>query len=267
MKKLLLITFLGVFTAHAQDVTKDSTAVKKDSVNSAEITKDLLAVHDTLTPSKIHFKQFIIPAALIGYGFIGLESDWLKTFNLDLREEVSEDIDRKFTIDDIAQYATAGSVYALNAFGVKGKHNLKDRSIILGTSYLLLSATVFPLKSITHIERPDGTAYNSFPSGHTANAFAGAEFLWQEYKDKSVWYGISGYLVASGVGAFRIINNRHWLTDVAAGAGIGILSTKAAYWLYPWVKHTLFPNDKRISSMVAPFYNGKQAGAGLVMQF
>lgn len=266
MKKLLIIIFFGVFTAQAQ-VSKDSITVKKDSVNKAEITKDVLAVHDTLTPSKIHFKQFIIPTVLMGYGFIGLESDWLKTFNMNLKEEVSEDIDRKFTIDDIAQYSTAGSVYVLNAFGVKGKHNIKDRSIIMGTSYLMLSAFVFPLKSITHIERPDGTTFNSFPSGHTANAFAGAEFLWQEYKDKSVWYGISGYIVASGVGAFRIINNRHWLTDVAAGAGIGILSTKAAYWLYPWLKRTLFPKDKRISSMVAPFYNGRQAGAGLVLQF
>ncbi|MFY7666134.1 phosphatase PAP2 family protein [Flavobacterium sp.] len=267
MKKLLLVFLFGVFAAQAQEVAKDSIAIRKDSINTAAITKDVLAVHDTLTSSKIHFKQFIIPTVLIGYGFIGLESDWLKTFNLNLREEVSEDIDRKFTIDDIAQYSTAASVFALSAFGVKSKHNLKDRSIIMGTSYLLLSATVFPLKSITHIQRPDGTAYNSFPSGHTANAFAGAEFLWQEYKDKSVWYGISGYLVASGVGAFRIINNRHWLTDVAAGAGIGILSTKAAYWLYPWVKRTLFPKDKRISSMVAPFYNGRQAGAGLVLQF
>ena len=35
-------------------------------------------------------------------------------------------------------------------------------------------------------------------------------------------------------------NNRHWLTDVAAGAGIGILSTKIAYWLYPFLNSKLF---------------------------
>ncbi|MGK4567791.1 phosphatase PAP2 family protein [Flavobacterium sp. 3HN19-14] len=267
MKKPLLIILFSVFSVNGQNTVKDSVVVKKDSINSAAITQDVLGVKDSLTSNKIHLKQFIIPTFLIGYGVIGLESDWLKSFNMNLREEVNEDIDRKFTIDDIAQYTPAATVYGLNAIGIKGRHNLKDRSIIMGTSYLLLAGTVFSLKSITKVDRPDGTTNNSFPSGHTANAFAGAEFLWQEYKDKSVWYGISGYVVASGVGAFRIVNNRHWLTDVAAGAGIGILSTKVAYWMYPWVKRNLFPNDKRVGGMISPFYNGKQVGAGFVLQF
>lgn len=85
----------------------------------------------------------------------------------------------------------------LNAFGVQGKNNLRERSLILATSYLIMSGTIFGLKSWTKIERPDGTSKNSFPSGHTATAFAGAEFLWQEYKDKSIWYGITGYAVAT----------------------------------------------------------------------
>ena len=73
---------------------------------------------------------------------------------------------------------------------------MKNRSIILGTSYLLMTSSVYAIKKITKIERPDYSGFNSFPSGHTATSFAGAEFLWQEYKDVSVWYGISGYVVA-----------------------------------------------------------------------
>jgi membrane-associated phospholipid phosphatase len=168
------------------------------------------------------------------------------------------------------QYAPAAAVYALNACGVEGKNNLKDRSIILATSYLIMTATVLPLKSITKEERPDGSANNSFPSGHTATAFAGAEFLWQEYKNKSIWYGISGYVVATATGAFRVINNRHWVTDVAAGAGIGIISTKVAYWIYPYVNRTLFSSkakEKKVSSMVLPYYNGKQLGCSFAIQF
>jgi membrane-associated phospholipid phosphatase len=128
--------------------------------------------------------------------------------------------------------------------GIKGKSNFKDRTLILATSYLLVAATTLPLKNITHVQRPDGSSANSFPSGHTATAFAGAEFLWQEYKDVSIWYGISGYVVATGTGFFRMYNDRHWLTDVA-GAGIGILCTKTAYWLYQKCKNYFSKETKR----------------------
>lgn len=251
MLKAILLFLLGIGTVTAQNTVAD-TIVEKDTVHNL----------------KFNYKQLIIPGVLIGYGFIGLESDQLKGFNTEIREEITENIDHKITVDDFSQYAPAASVYALNAMGIKGKNNLKDRSIILATSYLLMSTSVFALKNITHVERPDGSAFNSFPSGHTANAFAGAEFMYQEYKDVSVWYGISGYLVATGTGLFRMYNNRHWLTDVAAGAGIGILSTKAAYWLYPYVKNAFFnKKENKATTMIAPFYNGKQAGAGLVVQF
>lgn len=259
MLKAVLLFFLGFAALSAQTIVNDS-----------------ITVQDTVHNLKFNSKQLIIPGLLIGYGVIGLESDQLKGYNSEIRKEVQEDIDHKITIDDFSQYAPAASVYALNACGIKGKNNLKDRSIILAASYLMMSTTVFALKNITKVERPDGTSNNSFPSGHTANAFAGAEFLYQEYKDQSIWYGVGGYIVATGTGLFRMYNNRHWLTDVAAGAGIGILSTKAAYWLYPYLNNKVFkskenkissPKENKVSSMIMPFYNGKQAGCGLVMQF
>lgn len=217
---------------------------------------------------KFKYKQLIIPTVLIGYGVIGIESDGLKFVNSGIKEEVNENIDEKFTIDDFTQYVPAASVYGLNAFGVKGKHNFKDRTIILGTSYLIMSASVLSLKSITKVERPDGSAFNSFPSGHTAIAFAGAEFLWQEYKDVSIWYGISGYVIATGTGIFRMYNDRHWLTDVVAGAGIGILSTKIAYWINPFIQKKIFNSrENNGTSIIAPFYNGKQFGVGFIKSF
>lgn len=250
MFKVTFLFFLGTIIMSAQHTANDS-----------------IIATDTIQHLKFNYKQLIVPGVLIGYGIIGLESDQLKGYNTDIREEVQEDIDQKITIDDFSQYVPAAAVYGLNAIGVKGKHNLKDRSIILASSYLMMSTTILALKNITKVERPDGTSNNSFPSGHTATAFMGAEFLYQEYKDQSVWYGISGYIIATGTGLFRMYNNRHWLTDVAAGAGIGILSTKAAYWLYPYTKK-LFPSKgNKVSSLITPFYNGKQIGCGLVMQF
>ena len=250
MKKatLLLIILLQASQIFAQDSTDVPTILLK---------KDL----------KFKYEALIIPAALVGFGVIGLESESIKNINNSTRDEITEHIDEKLSIDDFSQYAPFASVYALNAFGVKGKNNFKDRTIILTTAYLIMGGTVGILKSTATVERPDGTSSNSFPSGHTATAFMGAEFLYQEYKDVSIWYGISGYAVATGTGFFRMYNNRHWLTDVAAGAGIGILSTKIAYWVHPFIKETLFKDKKDTNGIIVPFYNGKEYGLGAVVRF
>lgn len=250
-KAISLVFLFALFSANAQ---------QNDSITKIDSTSHQL---------KFNYKQLIIPGVLIGYGVIGLESDQLLSFNSQIKKEVTEDIDNKITIDDFSQYAPAASVYALNAFGVKGKNNMRDRSVIFVTSYAIMATTVLGLKSLVHEERPDGSSNNSFPSGHTATAFAGAEFLWQEYKDKSIWYGIAGYAVATGTGLFRIYNNRHWLTDVAAGAGIGILSTKIAYWMNQYITKKLFKSTSEVksTSMIAPFYNGQQYGLSFVKVF
>jgi hypothetical protein len=250
-KTISLAFLFGFLSANAQ---------QNDSITKIDTTAHHL---------KFSYKQLIIPTVLIGYGVIGIGNDQLLSFNHQIQSEVTEDIDEKITIDDFSQYAPAASVYALNAFGVKGKNNMRDRSVIFMTSYVIMASTVLGLKSIVHEERPDGSSNNSFPSGHTATAFAGAEFLWQEYKDKSIWYGIAGYAVATGTGLFRIYNNRHWLTDVAAGAGIGILSTKIAYWMNPYITKKLFKSssESNSTSMIAPFYNGQQYGLSFVKVF
>ncbi|TGE15789.1 phosphatase PAP2 family protein [Hymenobacter elongatus] len=216
---------------------------------------------------KFNYKSLILPSLLIGYGVVGLESHALKGLNSSTKNEIAEHIDNKFTIDDFSQYSPFIAVYAMNVVNIKGKNNLKDRTIILGTSYLIMGATVNIIKKTGNTERPDGSASNSFPSGHTATAFMGAEFLFQEYKDVSIWYGISGYAVASGTGFFRMYNNRHWLSDVAAGAGIGIFSTKIAYWIHPLAKKSLFKKHKNIDGMIMPFYNSKTYGLGAFMTF
>jgi hypothetical protein len=216
---------------------------------------------------KFSTKQLIVPSILFTYGIVAIESDYLKLINTELRNELKENIDEKITIDDFTQYFPAASVYLLNNVGISGKHNLKDRSIILAASYLLMTGSVTGLKGLTKIERPDGSANNSFPSGHTATAFSGAEFLWQEYKDVNIWYGISGYAVAAGTGFFRIYNGRHWLSDVAMGAGIGIMSTKIAYWTFPYVQKHFFKSRKEVGAIITPFYSGKQLGIGMIIQF
>lgn len=245
-----------VFICSTINAQIKSDSIKNDTLN---IDKNQL---------KYNYKQLIIPSAFIAYGVIGLESDQLKFFNSEISEEVDEHIDKRITIDDFSQYAPAFAAIGLDFIGIKGKNTLKNKAIILSTSYIIMGLSVNTLKRTTHELRPDGTDFYSFPSGHTATGFMGAELLYQEYKDVSIWYGISGYLIATGTGAFRMYNNRHWLTDVVAGAGIGILSTKVAYWLFPTV-NKLFTKNKITNkkTVFIPYYDGKTTGFGLVSTF
>ena len=225
---------------------------------------------DTLSKkqtSKFSYKCLIIPTALIGYGFIGHKNKTINDFNFKIQKELNGHVYQRISLGDIVQYTPALSVYGLNILGIKGKHNLKERTIILGATYLIMGTTVVGMKKITRISRPDNSKKSSFPSGHTATAFMGAELLYQEYKNISIWYGVSGYLVASVVAYSRIYNNMHWFTDVVAGAGIGILSTKAAYWMYPYIKRMLFKDTKNKDGIVMPFFNGKEYGVGFSMSF
>ena len=88
----------------------------------------------------------------------------------------------------------------------------------------------------------------------------------QEYKDVSPWYGIGGYAAAAVTGYLRIQNNKHWLGDVVAGAGVGIISTKLAYWIYPAIKRKLF-KDKEVTTIVLPTYQNGTFGVGLSHHF
>ena len=212
-------------------------------------------------------KSFLVPAALITYGFTALNNEGLKHWNNKIKEEVYlEHPHQKFPIDNFLQFAPALTVYGLNAMGIKGKHNFRDRTMIYVMSNVILNTTVFTVKKFSHQVRPDGSNNYSFPSGHTAVAFASAEFLRQEYKDVSPWYGVAGYTMAAATGYLRMYNNKHWLSDVAAGAGIGIASTKLSYWIYPMIQRKIF-KDKPVNTIIMPSYQDKVFSVGMVHRF
>lgn len=220
------------------------------------------SLQDTLRmpENKLKVKQFIIPAAFVTYGFISLASPKLnQTTNNELREDHPNFITH---IDNYSQFAPGVAVFALNAFGVKGKHNWKDAALIYGTTIAVTTAVVFPLKKLTKEERPDHSGFNSFPSGHTAIAFASAEFLRQEYKDTSPWIGYAGYAVATATGVLRMYNNKHWVGDVVAGAGFGIAAAKISYFLYDKV---FLKNGWHFT--LTPVYNNKNFNLAYTYQF
>ena len=76
-----------------------------------------------------------------------------------------------------------------------------------------------------------------FPSGHVTNAFRGAEIVFQEYKHTHPVISYTGYIFATSVAVLRIYNKTHLLTEVLAGAGLGMLSTKLTYFVFDKIKY------------------------------
>lgn len=241
----------------------------QDSLNVKEI-KDSAVVSIVKNEDNTHqfsYKKLIVPAALITYGTASLGIKGLRQLNASTQYEISEHKPDHIRLDNFTQFAPAALVYGLNAFGVEGKHNLRDRSIIYGTSMLITAAITIPLKNITKEERPDLSNNQSFPSGHTAIAFASAQFMYREYKDSNFLLSISGYSLAVFTGVYRMLNNKHWFGDVVGGAGFGILSTELAYWLYPKINTILGGKKEKSQTMIMPYYQKGNAGIGFVKNF
>lgn len=213
------------------------------------------------------YSKFIIPAAMISYGVITRKSSSLQALDHSTHREVSEHLKVKIPIDDYSQYAPALAVYGLDLAGIKAKYNFRDRTIIMATSYMIMFASVQTMKNTINIWRPDSSNNKSFPSGHTATAFVGAHILFKEYKDTSPWIGIGGYTIATATGALRVLNKKHWISDVVTGAGIGILSAEAGYMLLP-VFHKVFGIKGAYKNIVVtPSINTHNYGVNLAYTF
>lgn len=135
------------------------------------------------------------------------------------------------SLDDYLQYVHVAGVYGLNAAGMPGRHSVRRASYTLALGGAITAGTVLGLKSATSVMRPDGSTRNSWPSGHTATAFATATFYHKEYGQYGTLHSVAAYGLAGVTGIFRQLNNRHWLTDVFAGAGFGLWSANVAYYL------------------------------------
>jgi len=215
-----------------------------------------------------------VPAAMVGYGVISQWDNGIRRLDYDLRDQIARrDAFWHIHAEDYVMFAPAAAAGVLKLSGVQSASGWIDMAVQYTLSNALAGGIVTVTKHSVGRLRPDGSNRLSFPSGHTETAFVAAEFLHQEYKDKSVWISVAGYGAAAFVGAARIMNDRHWLSDVVAGAGVGILSTKAVYWVYPCLKKAVWPggatrrsggggesagsggNAKKSSFMVLPGYS------------
>uniref|UniRef100_UPI003D7FF634 phosphatase PAP2 family protein n=1 Tax=Pedobacter sp. TaxID=1411316 RepID=UPI003D7FF634 len=197
---------------------------------------------DTLITQPKHngIKTFLPGVIALSYGAIALNDGALKNLDHHIAERRNEQRPNFSTsADDYLRYAPFVALYGMEALGLKSKHAIKEKTalVLISAGFAVGSAKL--LKTWSNKERPNQLDHRSFPSGHATIVFAGAELINQEYRDQSPWYGVAAYTVASATSVLRIYNNDHWFSDVVAGAGVGILSTKLAYLVYPGLQKLL----------------------------
>ena len=169
-----------------------------------------------------------IPLFAAGWAIKGEKNN----FKQDSKTKASLLVDFKTSIDDYTQYFGPAMTLGLKIGGVEGRSDWSRLLVSSAMSYGIMAGLVNSIKYTAKEMRPDGTTANSWPSGHTATSFVGATILHKEYGlTRSPWYSVAGYGVATATGVMRILNNRHWISDVLSGAGIGIMSTEIAYAL------------------------------------
>lgn len=155
--------------------------------------------------------------------------------------------DKWETFSDIGAYGLVGIAAAIPLY--KGDwEGFKQAGFSIGTA----SAVGLIGKNTIDAERPDGSDNKSFPSNHTANAFASATTLHLRYG----WeVGLPAYGIATLVGVGRVQAERHYWKDVAAGAALGIVSG----WLFTEVYDS--------SVQVVPWATSQSAGVNVAFSW
>ena len=172
-----------------------------------------------------------VPLFLAGLAVKG-DKAMFRVNNKDGKKNTQLLTDFKTGIDDYTQFFGPVMTVGLKLGGYEGRSDWGRLLASAGMSYAIMAGFVNGIKYTAKEMRPDGSSANSWPSGHTATSFVGATILHKEYGlTRSPWFSIAGYGVATATGIMRVLNNRHWISDVMSGAGIGIMSTELGYAL------------------------------------
>jgi hypothetical protein len=120
-----------------------------------------------------------------------------------------------------AQAAAAIATYAIGRATGHGRMAAVGADLV--SAQIVTQITTTAVKLAVGRTRPDGTSF-SFPSGHAATTFATATVLQRHFGWK---VGIPAYAAATYVAASRIQVKRHYLSDVAFGAALGIVAGRS----------------------------------------
>lgn len=150
-------------------------------------------------------------------------------------------------IGDVTRVVPYAAVIGMKACGVDSRDGWDVLLAKTAAAAIITGGVTFTMKETIHEWRPDMTDRKSFPSGHTAFAFAGATVLHHEYGHLSPWISIAGYATATATAVDRVCRDRHHWYDTAAGAAIGFLSAEFGFF----ITDRIFPK-KDVGVAVSP---------------
>ena len=245
---------LGIFACQAYGAVAQRLA--PDTIRSAPDIVRLAPTRGRVV------RAVVIPAVLIGYGVSTINGHGFYS-----SYQARDDIQRAFphfhsSVDDYLPYAP----YLALGIGLLPGHALRDDALnlalLVAKSEVLALGLTNGLKVLTNIDGPGGKPQR-FPSSHATQAFLAATIVNIELRGQSHWYGIGAYSVASSVAVLRMLNNKHWESDVVAGAGFGILSAHLAYLSqrYRWGRRPARTDGLSL----APMYFGPAGAPGLCL--
>lgn len=228
------------------------------------LTPNIYAQIDTnqnlVRQSHCFAKKLIVPVALMSTGTLVSNSRFEKELQKNIRRHVGRSYHN--AIDDYTQYIPVIQLYIGELIGFETERHWFDRTKNLLMSNLLSAGLTHSLKHIINKQRPNGENF-AFPSGHTSFAFTNASVLAHEYSSSKA-FGYSGFLFAGVTGVFRQINNKHWISDVLFGAGVGILSTELIYHFK--ILNDWNPLKESQQFSLLPFYGPSGIGAKLYLR-
>lgn len=270
MRKILALKLIFLLMLSASVSRANNLDSLQNKIDTAQLLPSDTTQGDTIAhPGKKYritgksLIPYIPPAVCITYGIASFNFKAIRRVDYSIYNDMQKDHPGYRTYNDnFLQFVPAVAVYGFNLVGFHGRHNFADRTIIFGLTEAIVYASTTITKELVGRTRPNEADKLSFPSGHTTNAFAAAEFFSEEYAYKSPLLCFAAYGCAASVGILRVYNNKHWFSDVITGAGYGIVSAKLANAFYPWFKKKLSRGKKDSHAVLMPMF--QQGGGSLI---
>jgi membrane-associated phospholipid phosphatase len=216
--------------------------------------------------------RIVVPSLALGVGILA-HSPVYSSSLCQAKQDIQLSTQRSFPrfnargLDDYTRHVPLAAAYTMMATGYKGTRTAVGFTIIYLLAHELDNTVVSNMKRITAEARPDNARdLTSFPSSHTSQAFLTATLLHEQYGRQYPWLSVSGFAVAAATGTMRVLGNKHWATDVLAGAAVGFLSAETVWHVYPALTK-LMPQRLAHKMLLVPTYAaGGGAGLAVVIQ-